>query len=461
MTARGALSGEATFAWIRDLVGFGCRRTGTAAARSAAEYVADHFRSVGLERSWVDRVDSYRWEATEWSLMSGGGNVPCFPVSHSFVEGYDEVQFTTPEGGLSAPLIDLGDAGPEEIDDRVRGRIALFDLRFPPRDARAFYAAADLVVDQAGTMTSREFVRDPYHSNQAAMTAALASRGAVGFIGALSDYFESDRYINEDYGAMPMPGLWVSRAATAELRDRKPRSATMTLRGHRRFADGYTAIGVLPGRSPEAIVIESHHDSVWDGAVEDASGCAVVMALAQHFAGVPESERERTLIFASFDTHFTGYEAHRKFVAEHIERNQDGREVVACVAVEHIAREASVEDGRLVVGDRPEPRVIFHNIGSDPLEGVRSAVLEGGLDRIAIVPTAALPSDELPSDADFIWRAGVPVVSMVCGPMYLYDEVDTLDKVARDELEPVTVVLADVVKRLSAAPRATLAAGSP
>ena len=37
----------------------------------------------------------------------------------------------------------------------------------------------------------------------------------------------------------------------------------------------------------------------------------------------------------------------------------------------------------------------------------------------------------IPTDASFVLLAGVPIVSLIAGPMYMYDDADTMDKVDR------------------------------
>ena len=62
-------------------------------------------------------------------------------------------------------------------------------------------------------------------------------------------------------------------------------------------------------------MVQSHHDSVGTGAVEDATGTAEVIALAEHYGRAAKQPgyrpREKSLMFVTFDTHFTGYQAHQ------------------------------------------------------------------------------------------------------------------------------------------------------
>jgi len=67
-----------------------------------------------------------------------------------------------------------------------------------------------------------------------------------------------------------------------------------------------TVIGTLPGTTDEDIWIVAHMDGYFDGAIDNGSGLAVMMGLAEHFAKVPPSERKRNLIFMGSAGHHGG-----------------------------------------------------------------------------------------------------------------------------------------------------------
>ncbi len=49
----------------------------------------------------------------------------------------------------------------------------------------------------------------------------------------------------------------------------------------------HNVVGELPGTDEDTVVIGSHHDGPWSSAVEDASGMALVFALAAYWSKVP------------------------------------------------------------------------------------------------------------------------------------------------------------------------------
>src|SRR5581483_7471523 len=64
--------------------------------------------------------------------------------------------------------------------------------------------------------------------------------------------------------------------------------------------------GTLPGSTDENIIVMAHMDALFDGALDNASGLSVMMALAEHFAAIPKERRRRNLIFIGTAGHHAG-----------------------------------------------------------------------------------------------------------------------------------------------------------
>ena len=56
-----------------------------------------------------------------------------------------------------------------------------------------------------------------------------------------------------------------------------------------------------------------------------------------------------------------------------------------------------------------------------------------------------LDAGGIPTDASFTFVSGVPTVSLISGPLYLYDDADTIDRIDVEQLEPVARFFADLV----------------
>jgi hypothetical protein len=167
-------------------------------------------------------------------------------------------------------------------------------------------------------------------------------------------------------------------------------------------------------------------------------------------------------MFVLMDTHFTGYQAHRKFVDTYIKAPNVKHRIVGNVTLEHIAKQAQVgAGGELHVFDLPEYRAIFENVSEPIKNAVKNAVQRHGLTRTALLSTDTLflALDELPTDADAIYQAGVPTLGFIAGPLYLYDKADTADKVYTQDLVPVAKAFAEIIKTMMATPSSKIGNG--
>ncbi len=61
--------------------------------------------------------------------------------------------------------------------------------------------------------------------------------------------------------------------------------------------------GVLPGATDENIAVMAHTDAFFEGAMDNASGMATLVALAEHYAKVPKAQRRRTMTFFTTSAH--------------------------------------------------------------------------------------------------------------------------------------------------------------
>ncbi|RZI80962.1 MAG: M28 family peptidase [Rubrivivax sp.] len=464
------------FQWVNDISGFGVRSPGSPGSQGASQYVHDRFTEWGLERVAFEEADTKVWSASKWGLTVDGAAVACSPMQHTFHQGVPTA-FSTGPGGRQAEMVYVGSGGDTDFWFKdVRGKIVVADAKFGKRPLWLFRPFLLGLQDTHKTFGNDYALLDPYAGGGFPDSYYRAmSKGAVGFVGVLTDYFDSHQYRNEAYRsydtgqAMQIPGLWMSPVAGGQLAERlkaataksgKPKGA-LTLEGRLSAQRGRAVVGYLPGMSDEIILIESHHDSATRGATEDASGAASVMALARYFSQVPRSQRQRTLMFATMDTHFTDYAVHKAFIKRHLlEGNPLGEKVVAVITLEHIAQEwVPGKDRQPVATGLVAPRAFMV---SNEIPGFKdialSAMREHQLERSFAVSTALtqLVNGEpgLPADSSDFLLAGIPVMALVGAPLYLYDDIDTPDKVAKDELGRVAGAFAEVVRKVSQLPSA-------
>ncbi len=83
-----------------------------------------------------------------------------------------------------------------------------------------FLGAPSFSYDPGGTLKPTDTLTQPFLSNFTDVIPRLQAAGAVGFVGVLSDYFDSNRYFNENY----------RRPAGRRPRRRRSRSAVRARR---------------------------------------------------------------------------------------------------------------------------------------------------------------------------------------------------------------------------------------
>ena len=468
---------EEMLGWIEGFTRFPHRRTGTPEGLASAKYVEKTFQEIGLADVKIETVRSVMRDCPVYDLKVGGKPIDCF-----FANGTNRRAET---GEFHAELTDvemvyLG-AGEKEdfagVD--VAGKIVLCDVYFKEINARSLLSwteGAELY-DPAGRTENNVTKYDIYTPNNWPYNYLYAKeKGAAGFIGILHNFMDCN-YYHEDYvdivntgGYMDMPAVWISREDGMKLAEecrrgrleedcecktlageygRKPlaeecgcKPLTADLTVHTVYAEGAARIvsGRLAGKSDDIIVIHSHHDAVNRGAVQDASGMSEVFALADFFAKAPESLREKTMLFVATDSHYTDYEGHAGFLEN---RRKAGEHIIADFAIEHVAQEMHLdEDNQIVLTGEPETRMLYADEGSGLFTLAKEAVEKYNLDKTVLFPVkgksgGAYTSDDVCSDAYEFNASGIPVVSLLSAPMYLFHNSDTLDKVHQESLEQI------------------------
>jgi hypothetical protein len=64
--------------------------------------------------------------------------------------------------------------------------------------------------------------------------------------------------------------------------------------------------GELPGTTDEDIIVMAHHDAYFEGALDNASGMATMVGLAEYFSKIPKEQRRRTIRFVTTSGHHNG-----------------------------------------------------------------------------------------------------------------------------------------------------------
>jgi hypothetical protein len=418
------------YAWIQEIFGHGIRRPAYPADRWAEAWSQRQFASFGLERVRAEPVELLYWEphAASLSVWSEGHpsrrlDVPCFALP-----------FSAATPGTEHELLAFDDAA----STSVRGAIALREVALNDLPHAAMQRLSTWCYDPDGTFAGAA-QRLPFGRGAQAVMEPAIGAGALGFVGVLANYpgDSRDYYVPYDAVRRPIPGVWISasdgRAVRALLAAGRAR-ARVTLDADCHTITCHNIVAELPGADDETVIIGSHHDGPWASAVEDASGIALVLAQAAYWSRVPRHERPHRLVFLLNSGHMAGGAGQRAFVEAH------RAELDRCaleVHLEHAAIEVAEIDGALGATGRPEVRWWFTSRIARLEESVRAAIEAEDLRRSYIVPPTIFGEKPTTDGADF-HLAGVPLVQFLTAPFYLFDSMDTLDKIHRPSLEPVT-----------------------
>jgi hypothetical protein len=440
----GAVPDEQQIArWVEQIVEQGVRRPGYPADEWATAFCEEQLSTFGLADVHREPVDVTRWEPHRWSLhATPAGSAPrqldCFPLPYS-----------APTTGLEVELV----AFDADRPGAAAGSAALVDaavLRVPATGAAVGGSApTDLtgrIYDPDGTLADEEHVL-PHTIHRNRILEPVVEGGAAAFVGTLVDYpVDSCGYfVPYDGEPAPIPGVWINASDGRWLRDQLDQGSVrirIEIDATAEPVQSDTVVGELSGADDELVIIGSHHDGPWASAVEDASGVALVLAQASYWAAQPVDQRPHRLRFVLHAGHMCGAAGLVTYLDQH--RDELDR-IVLEVHLEHAALDAERHDDELVVPGRCVPRWFFTSRIPELEAAVSGAIAAEDLRRSMLVAPDALGARP-PTDGGRYHDEGVPVVQLLAAPWYLFDEVDTIDKLDRANLVPITRTVIRIVE---------------
>lgn len=421
-------SEQQIYGWIEKVFAQGIRRPGYPANRWAEQFCLQSFRDFGLENVRLEAVELPSWEPQNWSLVARSSTdqtfeLSCFPLPHA-----------APTADLQAEIVDFNPEHPEQ----VKGRIALYDVRLSRLPHAGLAGRATWYYDPDDSFNGSTQVLPFGRDIQAVMEPSIAA-GAVAFVGSLSDYPSDshDYYVPYDAVARPIPGVWIRGSDGDQLRKMMlegPIHARMAVEAIRQMVTTHNVVGELSGADEELVIIGSHHDGPWASAVEDGSGIALVLAQAAYWSRVPRRERPHRLVFLLNSGHMAGGAGVHAFIDAH---RTELASTVLEVHLEHAASECIERNGRLTQTAQPEARWWFTSRVPHLEAAVQAAIQAEDLRRSMILPPTIF-GPQPTTDGGPFHLEGVPLVNFLTAPFYLFDSQDTLDKIHRASLVPVT-----------------------
>jgi hypothetical protein len=258
------------------------RITGSPYDSMTADWVAAQFKRIGLETRIQEFTDlPPQWWPTSWEVAVGGGGKSvslktAFPLYHSAP--------TNGQAELDPVWVGTGTAADFQGRD-VRGK-AVIAYGFPNPGGREDTALTWGVVRRA----------------EAEGAAALFI--VLGFPGNVMN--EPTAAGTTDPARMPVFMLGNQDGTVIRQMIEQEQSPRLRFRLSVELRTGLKTVsvfGVLPGSTDENIAVMAHTDAFFEGAMDNASGVATMVALAEHYAQIPKNRRRRTMTFFTTSAH--------------------------------------------------------------------------------------------------------------------------------------------------------------
>jgi len=196
-------------------------------------------------------------------------------------------------------------------------------------------------------------------------------------------------------------------------------------------------VACLPGRSDDIIVVDAHHDSMpTPGAIDDASGVAVVLEIARVLS---TENLGRTVLFTTFSGEELGLFGSTDFVGKH----RDNK-IVASITFDCIG--AGPDNGLRIglEGSTTEwldayAQQVAENMGYIYVKSERPEVIGGTSDHESFVGAGF--------DATWVYWVDPEREGDILGPVHTLD--DNLDEIDKDKLKQVAELGVEVVIQLA------------
>jgi Zn-dependent M28 family amino/carboxypeptidase len=313
------------------------RGVDTRGGRLAAAYIESVFRGAGLRpgagEGYLQPVplESFAPDPAATITVARGADTAHFAAGEDFAL----VNVGEPGGVLRAEPLFVGyaiDAPEEQWDDwkgvDVRGKLLVALVNEPGRDDPRLFKGHELTLHGRW----RTKLEDAARRGAAGMLLIHTDADAgYGWAVARSTATLPTLALADDPGRPAMAG-WIREAPARELlrlagadldslralAERRsfravqlPATVTIASRLARRPVAGDNVVGILPGSGPEAVVLMAHFDhlgigravdgdSIYNGAVDNGTAVATLLALAQAYPRTPAASHP-TLVFLAVD----------------------------------------------------------------------------------------------------------------------------------------------------------------
>lgn len=237
------------------------------------------------------------------------------------------------------------------------------------------------------------------------------------------------------YGALP--GLVVEDAGKLVGKEVELRNLARIYAGR-----GYDVIGITPGEFENYILIGGHLDSWYMGALDDGTGVALMLRLAELLKD--EKPGRTGLIFAAFDGEELGLFGSRVFCERF-----GPEKIKAMLNLDMV----SVKNN-FFYKDPARAKVMPKVFSVSPELMPLAKEFYGSLDCAklwwSLEGFAGISGGRLPTDLEWFWSAGVPGIFVYTPDRYYHTELDNMRWMDAGDLEELARASASLVRRMAA-----------
>ncbi|TFF83729.1 MAG: M28 family peptidase [Promethearchaeota archaeon] len=430
------LNGKDMIQITKDLCDFGYRRSGTPPADKAEKYIYDKLKEVGLKDVKLEKLNYTRWWSEKHELMIISEKTPS--VSEDQIINSFPAWFcgSTSQEGITAEVAHVGFGTKSDFDEvDVRGKIALIEGK--------------MILNFYPTHSVRLFNTIKTAEKKGALAVILGNNSPLDLIHYINPF---DLPSPRDPPLPNLPALSISTPDFTYLK-------TLCTRYHEKLtmkfiqiaktepAISHTVIGTLPGKSDDIILIGTHTDSTFTGALDNAAANAGLIAIAKHYANMPLENREKTMVFAGWTGHECGSIGSKLFVEMHEEMLS---KITTYILLDGFGCNGyyNQSDGGVVPTGVDERRGLFVSENQILLSFVLDAVIKYELLPAVYVSARALPVADLPA---FI-RNEVPSILIIGKPIFYHTKHDTIDIIQPDQLERSAKAHIEIIDAIHATP---------
>ena len=324
------------------------RITGSPYDKMTTDWVAAQFKRIGLETRTQEFTDlPEQWWPTSWEVTAVGAQAVSMKTAFPLYRSVG----TDGQVNLEPVWVGMGTAA--DFDGRdVRGK-AVIAYGFPNPGGRENTALTWGIVKRAEEQ------------------GAAALFIVLGFPGNVMN--EPTAAGTQPPARMPIFMLGNQDGTALRQMIEKNESPVIRFRLAVELRTGLktaTVWGVLPGATDENVAVMAHTDSFFEGAMDNASGIATLVALAEHYAKVPKAQRRRTMTFFTTSAHHSpsGQNASIRWI--HNNMKQMWARTALLVNCEHTAQVATFLVGDTLYGSNQVSARRWFVGGSEQLKTV-------------------------------------------------------------------------------------------